>query len=94
MTSTTITPIEIDGQFYVSVILDGHEKRYGPYSDTEAAETMAARFVGICRGVFHQQVAICVLRQPAAKRRLDEEIRQWAKSSTCIASWRTSRMTN
>ena len=30
MTSTTITPIEIDGQFYVSVILDGHENRYGP----------------------------------------------------------------
>jgi hypothetical protein len=69
MTSTTITPIEIDGQFYVSVILDGHEKRYGPYSDTEAAETMAARFAGICRGVFHQQVAIGVVRQPAAKRR-------------------------
>ena len=62
MTSTTITPIEIDGQFYVSVILDGHEKRYGPYSDTEAAETMAARFAGICRGVFHQQVAIGVVR--------------------------------
>src|SRR5712672_2210198 len=68
MTSTTITPIEIDGQFYVSVILDGHEKRYGPYSDTEAAETMAARFAGICRGVFHQQVAIGVVRQPAANR--------------------------
>ena len=66
MTSTTITPIEIDGQFYVSVILDGHEKRYGPYPDTEAAETMAARFDGICRGVFHQQVAIGVVRQPAA----------------------------
>jgi len=67
MTSTTITPIEIDGQFYVSVILDGHEKRYGPYSDTEAAETMAARFAGICRGVFHHQVAIGVL-PTAAKR--------------------------
>ena len=66
MTSTTITPIEIDG--HVSVILDGHEKRYGPYPDTEAAETMAARFAGICRSVFHQQVAIGAVRQPAANR--------------------------
>ena len=44
--TTDITTVEADGQFYVSVILDGHEKRYGPYSDTEAAETMAAR---VCR---------------------------------------------
>jgi len=69
MTSTTITPIEIDGQFYVSVILDGHEKRYGPYSDTEAAEAMAARMGKICRGVFHQTVQIGVVQQPAANRR-------------------------
>ena len=41
-------------------------KSYGPYCDADAAETMAARFAGICRGVFHQQVAIGVVRQPAA----------------------------
>ena len=69
MTSTTITPIEIDGQFYVSVLLDGHEKRYGPYPDTEAADTMAARMGAICRGVFHQTVQIGVVQQPAANRR-------------------------
>ena len=28
--TTDITPIEADGQFYVNVSLDGHEKQYGP----------------------------------------------------------------
>jgi hypothetical protein len=69
MTSTTITPIEIDGQFWIAIQLDGDEKRYGPYSDAEAAEAMAARMGKICRGVFHQTVQIGVVQQPAANRR-------------------------
>ena len=55
---------------------------------------MAARMGGICRGVFHQQVAIGVVRQPAANDEPDMEIRQWAKSSTYMASWPTSRTTS
>jgi hypothetical protein len=66
MTSTTITPMEIGGQFWIAI---QHEKRYGPYSDAEAAEAMAARMGKICRGVFHQTVQIGVVQQPAANRR-------------------------
>jgi hypothetical protein len=69
MTSTTITPIEIDGQFWIAIQLDGDEKRYGLYSDAEAAEAMAARMGKICRGVFHQTVQFGVVQQPAANRR-------------------------
>ena len=59
MTSTTITPIEIDGQFYVSVILDGHENRYGPYSDTEAAETMAVSRITHLDGLASEVIDGC-----------------------------------
>ena len=44
-----------------SVSLDGHDKQYGPYSTADEAEIMAARMGAICRGVFHQQVAIGVV---------------------------------
>ena len=56
--TTDITAVEADGQFYVNVSLDGHDKQYGPYSTADEAEIMAARMGAICRGVFHQQVAI------------------------------------
>ena len=33
---TDITPIEVDGQFYVSVIMDGQAmKPHGPFADAE-----------------------------------------------------------
>ena len=56
--TTDITAVEADGQFYVNVSLDGHDKQYGPYSTADEAEIMAARMGAICRGVFHQPVAI------------------------------------
>ena len=52
--TTDITAVEADGQFYVNVSLDGHDKQYGPYSTADEAEIMAARMGAICRGVFHQ----------------------------------------
>ena len=68
--TTDITAVEADGQFYVNVSLDGHDKQYGPYSTADEAEIMAARMGAICRGVFHQQVAIgATWRQTAARRR-------------------------
>jgi len=51
--TTDITTVEADGQFYVNVSLDGHDKQYGPYSTADEAEIMAARMGAICRGVFH-----------------------------------------
>ena len=66
--TTDITAVEADGQFYVKVSLDGHDKQYGPYCTADEAEIMAARMGAVCRGVFHQQVAIGVVRQPAANR--------------------------
>jgi hypothetical protein len=51
MTVTNITAVEADGQFYVNVSLDGHDKQYGPYSTADEAEIMAARMGAICRGV-------------------------------------------
>ena len=70
MPVTNIQPVEADGQFYVNVSLDGHDKQYGPYSTADEAEIMAARMGAICRGVFHQQVAIGARSgQTAARRR-------------------------
>ena len=67
--STDITPIEVDGQFYVGVIMDGQAmKPHGPFADANEAEAVAARFAGICRK--HQPVAISIRSgQPAAERR-------------------------
>ena len=53
--TTDITTVEADGQFYVNVSLDGHDKQYGPYSTADEAEIMAARMGAICRGVFHHR---------------------------------------
>ena len=47
--TTNITTVEADGQFYVNVSLDGHDKQYGPYSTADEAEIMAARMGAICR---------------------------------------------
>ena len=40
--TTDITAVEADGQFYVNVSLDGHDKQYGPYSTADEAEIMAS----------------------------------------------------
>ena len=47
----TITPrpIEIDGKHYVDVIMDGHDKRYGPYAGADEAEAMARKFAAVYR---------------------------------------------
>ena len=43
-TTIDIRPIEIDGKFWVMVIMDGHEMEWrGPFSDADTAETVAAR---------------------------------------------------
>ena len=52
--STDITPIEVDGQFYVSVIMDGHDERHGPFADAKRPKPWRHGFAGICSGVFHQ----------------------------------------
>ena len=65
--STDITPIEVDGQFYVSVCQA--MKPHGPFADANEAEAVAARFAEICRAL-HQPVAISVRSgQPAAEQR-------------------------
>ena len=48
--STDITPIEVDGQFYVSVIMDGQAmKPHGPFADADEADALSAQFAGVCR---------------------------------------------
>ena len=93
MTSTTITPIEIDGQFYVSVILDGHENGTDRTPTLKQLKPWRHGLPGSAAACFtsRSRSVSCGSRQPTEP---DMEIRQWAKSSTCIASWRTSRMTN
>ena len=44
MTSIDIKPIEIDGKFWIMVIMDGREINWrGPFADADVAETVAAR---------------------------------------------------
>jgi hypothetical protein len=51
---TSIQLIEIDGQHWVSVSLDGLAlERRGPFPDVSAAEAMAARLAAICRELAH-----------------------------------------
>ena len=53
VTQIITRPVEIDGQHWVSVNMDGHEmERRGPFPDADAAEAMAARLGAICRGLF------------------------------------------
>jgi hypothetical protein len=47
MPSTNVQPIELDGQHWV--IVDGHDKRYGPYSSAGEAEAIAAKFAAVYR---------------------------------------------
>ena len=63
--STEIRPIESDGQFWIDISLDGHETRYGPYSDATAAAATAARMGAVCRSLFHQPV---IMQHPARSR--------------------------
>ena len=66
--STAIQPIERDGQFWVEVVIDGHDtKCYGPYANISAAEAMARQIAAVCRGLFHS--GPIVIRQSAALRR-------------------------
>ena len=43
-----IEPIEIAGQFWVCVVMDGHKRRYGPYADISGAEAAANHLIGVC----------------------------------------------
>jgi hypothetical protein len=43
-TQIDIKPIEIDGKFWIMVIMDGREINWrGPFADADVAETVAAR---------------------------------------------------
>ena len=55
MITVNVQPVEADGAFWVDFSMDGGTSRYGPYSEIDEAEAMAARVVGICR-VFHWSV--------------------------------------
>jgi hypothetical protein len=65
MTSTTITPIESNGQFWVSTTMEGRETKYGPYPNRDAAEATAARLAAVCRGMFRLPVRTCAAPTPA-----------------------------
>ena len=58
----TIQPVEIDGAFWVRLSMDDQDEAVRPISDADEAETMADQLAGICRGVFHQEVAIGAAR--------------------------------
>ena len=65
---TDIQPIEIDGEHWITISMDGCElEKRGPFDSAEAAEVMAAQFGAICRGVLRQPVRIGVVRQAATK---------------------------
>ena len=45
-----IQQIEIAGEFWVGVVLDGHQmERHGPFSTVDAAEDLAGRLAAACR---------------------------------------------
>ena len=45
-TTIDIKPVEIDGKFWVMVIMDGREINWrGPFSDADTAETVANRLL-------------------------------------------------
>jgi hypothetical protein len=47
-----IRPVEIDGQFYVGVTMDGHEtSRRGPFLNADTAESAAERMRQIGRAL-------------------------------------------
>jgi hypothetical protein len=54
---TNIQSIEADGEYWVSIRMDGETNRYGPYPDVGTAEAMAGRFTAICRSLFSRQSA-------------------------------------
>ena len=49
----TITPIECsNGEYWLSVNLDGHEmRRHGPFADRHTARHMAAKLAAVCRSL-------------------------------------------
>jgi hypothetical protein len=59
-----IRPVEVDGQFWVHISLDGSTNRYGPYADSNEAEIMATRLAAVCRALNTE----VVLAAPGAKR--------------------------
>jgi hypothetical protein len=39
-----VEPVEVNGQHWVSVVIDDHEtNRHGPYADADAAESVVGR---------------------------------------------------
>ena len=58
MIATTITLIEVDNQFWITVTIDGLDKRYGPYFTADEAEAMAGQIAGTCRVLFHSGTVV------------------------------------
>jgi hypothetical protein len=53
-TQIDIKPIEIDGKFWIMVIMDGREINWrGPFADADVAETVAARLRRFSRAQVH-----------------------------------------
>jgi hypothetical protein len=54
-----IRSVEIDGQHYVRVVMDGQTLRqHGPFATADEAESAANQFAAICK-IFHQPMEIC-----------------------------------
>jgi hypothetical protein len=83
----TIQPVEIDGAFWVRLSMDDQEmRRHGSFSSADEAEAAAYQLAGICRGVFHQEVAIGGAysrrwRRPTAGIAPDKGANEWVMSS-------------
>ena len=46
-----IQPIEIGGQLWVRVSMDGEMKQHGPYDSADTAEIIAIRLAAMCRAM-------------------------------------------
>ena len=66
----TIQPVEIEGEHFVTVNMDGSElSPHGPYSTAGEAEATAVQFAGICQCLLHQPVTV---QQRATRRRAEK----------------------
>ena len=57
-----ILPVKIGDQHWVSISMDGHEQRRGPFDSDAEAQVVAARLAAICR-VFCVVPALAPRRQ-------------------------------
>ena len=64
---TTIRPVEVDGQFFIDISIDGCElPRRGPFATIDEVEVTANRLAAICRGLLHHPVHITQWKTPLA----------------------------